>query len=138
MNNNNFEKVREFARQIQEGETYRRHQTAIAANDECEELQKKIKEFNEKREALQAEFYNVENRDMDKMNELEEAVKKCYEELMEMPTMVVYNEASSALNMECEIVRNMIQQAYQGIAPEELTSALDMGCSGDCGECSGC
>lgn len=138
MNNNNFEKVREFARQIQEGEAYRRHQAAIAANDECEELQEKIKEFNEKREALQAEFYNVENRNMDKMNELEEAVKKCYEELMEMPTMVVYNEASSALNMECEIVRNMIQQAYQGIAPEELTSALDMGCSGDCGECSGC
>lgn len=138
MNNNNFEKVREFARQIQEGETYKRHQAAIAANDESEELQEKIKEFNEKREALQAEFYNVENRDMDKMNELEESVKKCYEELMEMPTMVVYNEANSALNMECEIVRNMIQQAYQGIAPEELNSVLDMGCSGDCGECSGC
>ena len=138
MNNNNFEKVREFAKMIQESAAYMRLQAAIKANDECEELQKKIEEFNEKREAFQAEFHNYSNRDMDKMNELENAVKACYEEMMEMPTMKEYNEASGALNMECEIVRNMIQQAYLGISPEELSSALDTGCSGDCGTCGGC
>ena len=138
MNNNNFEKVREFAKMIQESAVYMRLQAAIKANDECEELQKKIEEFNKKREALQAEFHNYSNRDMDKMNELENAVKACYDELMEMPTMKEYNEASGALNMECEIVRNMIQQAYLGINPEELSSALDTGCSGDCGTCGGC
>ena len=138
MNNNNFEKVREFAKMIQESAVYMRLQAAIKANDECKELQKKIEEFNEKREAFQAEFHNYSNRDMDKMNELENAVKACYEELMEMPTMKEYNEASGALNMECEIVRNMIQQAYLGINPEELSSALEAGCSGDCGTCGGC
>ena len=123
---------------IQESAVYMRLQAAIKANDESEELQKKIEEFNEKREALQAEFHNYANRDMDKMNELENAVKACYDELMEMPTMKEYNEASGALNMECEIVRNMIQQAYEGISPEKLNSVFDTGCSGDCGGCSGC
>lgn len=138
MNNNNFEKVREFAKMIQSGASFKRLAAAIEANDNDKALQKKIEEFNEKREALQTEFHNYSNRDMDKMNELENAVKACYDELMEMPTMKEYNEASGALNMECEIVRNMIQQAYQGIGPEELSSALDTGCSGDCGTCGGC
>lgn len=127
--------VRELGKAIQQDERFIRYAKARLENDNNAELQSAIGKFNITRMELDREM-NCEEKNEDKVKELNEELRRVYGEIMSAPAMVEYNTAKVELDAMINEINTVISKTLDGEDPEtcETTSA----CTGSCSTCGGC
>lgn len=128
-------KARELGKAIQQDERFIRYAKARLANDDDKELQDAIGEFNIVRMELDREVNSDEKND-DKVKELNEKLRKVYSSVMSSPAMVEYNTAKAALDTLVNEVNVIISKSIDGEDPD--TCDTSSGCTGSCDSCGGC
>ena len=128
-------KARELGKAIQQDERFIRYAKARLANDDDKELQDAIGEFNLVRMELDREVNSDEKND-DKVKELNEKLRKVYSSVMSSPAMVEYNTAKAALDTLVNEVNVIISKSIDGEDPD--TCDTTSGCTGSCDSCGGC
>ena len=98
-------KVRELGKAIQQDERFIRYAKARLENDSNEELQAAIGKFNITRMELDREM-NSEEKNEDKVKELNEELRRVYGEIMSAPAMVEYNTAKVELDSLISEINN--------------------------------
>ncbi|MDD4698717.1 MAG: YlbF family regulator [Oscillospiraceae bacterium] len=130
-----IELTRQLGVAIQGEESYKKFDEAKKANDADEALQNQIGEFNLVRMSLDKEL-SSENKNDDKVTELNESLRDIYSKIMMSPSMVAYNEAKSGLDEMVNKVNGIITLSINGEDP--MTAELPSACTGSCGSCGGC
>lgn len=130
------EKTRELCKAIQADERYTVFVEAKKANDSDEELQNDIGAFNLARMSLDKELAS-EDKKQDKVEALNEELRKIYGKIMMNPIMVAYNEAKSQLDVLVNEVNGLITMCINGADPDTAEVPAS-GCGGSCSSCSGC
>lgn len=133
---NIIEATRNLGKAIQEDERFIRFAKARLDNDNDQELQKGIGDFNLTRMELDR-VMSDENRDEEKVRELNEKLRTIYANVMSSSSMAAYNEAKSALDAMLNDVNSMIYQMVDGADPDTCEPEVHS-CSGSCDSCSGC
>ena len=128
-------KARELGKAIQQDERFIRYAKARLANDDDKELQDAIGEFNLVRMELDREVNSDEKND-DKVKELNEKLRKVYSSVMSSPAMVEYNTAKAALDTLVNEINVIISKSIYGEDPD--TCDTSSGCTGSCDSCGGC
>lgn len=128
-------KARELGKAIQQDERFIRYAKARLANDDDKELQDAIGEFNFVRMELDREVNSDEKND-DKVKELNEKLRKVYSSVMSSPAMVEYNTAKAALDTLVNEINVIISKSIDGEDPD--TCDTSSGCTGSCDSCGGC
>ncbi len=128
-------KARELGKAIQQDERFIRYAKARLANDDDKELQDAIGEFNLVRMELDREVNSDEKND-DKVKELNEKLRKVYSSVMSSPAMVEYNTAKAALDTLVNEINVIISKSIDGEDPD--TCDTSSGCTGSCDSCGGC
>ena len=128
-------KARELGKAIQQDERFIRYAKARLANDDDKELQDAIGEFNLVRMELDREVNSDEKND-DKVKELNEKLRKVYSSVMSSPAMVEYNTAKAALDTLVNEINVIISKSIDGEDPD--TCDTSRGCTGSCDSCGGC
>ncbi|MGN0492956.1 MAG: YlbF family regulator [Acutalibacteraceae bacterium] len=132
---NVIEKARELGMAIQQDERFIRYAKARLANDSDSELQDAIGQFNIVRMELDRAV-NADDKDDDKVKELNEKLRKVYSEIMSSPAMVEYNTAKAELDTMVNEVNTIISKSLDGEDP--MTCDTHSGCTGSCESCGGC
>ena len=131
-----IELFKKAAAAMQTDERYLALDAARRANDENKELQDMIGEFNLARMDLNNEITKDE-RDDERIAELNEKVNSLYGQIMGNEGMVAYNEAKR----ECENLVNyidaIINTAMNGGDPMTVEEP-SASCTGSCSTCGGC
>lgn len=109
--------------------------TAQKACDDDQALQELIGQFNLLRIDMNEEIGKSE-RDSQKVAELNEKVGKLYNQIMETPAMVAYNEAKTAVEGMINHINAIVNTAAQGGDP--MLVEEPSACTGSCSSCSGC
>ena len=104
--------------------------TAQKACDDDQALQELIGQFNLLR-------IDMNERDNQKVAELNEKVGKVYNQIMETPAMVAYNEAKTAVEGMINHINAIVNTAVEGGDPM-LVEEPSASCTGSCSSCSGC
>ena len=128
--------ARELGKLIQQDERYSAYLSAKEKNDKDEELQKLISEFTAKRYELNMEM-SKEDKDSEKLKELDGVIKNLYGEIMVNPNMAEFNAAKNAMDGMLSEINNVITASANGEDPETCPSKPS-GCSGSCSSCGGC
>lgn len=128
-------KVRELGKAIQQDERFIRYAKARLENDNNKELQAAIGQFNIARMELDREM-EAEQRDEQKVKELNEKLRSIYSEVMANPVMVEYNTAKVALDGLVNEINTVITKSLDGEDPETCETTTN--CSGSCSTCGGC
>lgn len=131
-----IEMAKEMGEAIQMDERFIRTQMAQAAADEDEALQGMIGEFNLKRMAINNE-YSKDEKDDEKIRELERELRAVYARLMENEHMKAYQEAKNELDQLMNRINRILTLSAQGEDPHTVDTEPS-GCSGNCGACGGC
>ena len=129
-------KARELGKAIQQEESYIKLQEVQKRADADTELQQLIGEFNLKRMAINNEA-SKQDRDQDKLAELNTEMREVYSKIMSNENMLAYNEAKDAFDMIANRVLAIIQQSSEGADPE-TADFTQSSCSGSCESCGGC
>ena len=131
-----IELTRQLGVAIQAQESYIAFDAAKKANDSDEALQNQIGEFNLVRMSLDQEL-SSENKNDDKVKELNEKLRDIYGKVMMNPAMAAYNEAKAALDEMVNKINGIITLSINGEDP--MTAELpEASCSGSCSSCGGC
>ncbi|NLK70566.1 MAG: YlbF family regulator [Clostridiales bacterium] len=130
-----IEKARELGKMIQQDERYKAYYDAKEKNDKDEELQALIGEFNLKRVDLNREM-SKDDKDMERLRELDSEIKSLYGKIMANPNMEVFNDAKNAMDELLSQINTIITASANGEDPE--TCATQSSCGGSCAGCSGC
>ncbi len=131
-----IEQARALGVAIQADERYKKFDAATKLIDTDTEIQNKIGEFNLKREELNAEMAK-EDKDGDKLAELDAQMRELYAEVMGMPAMAAFNESKEEVDRLLQSVTYIITSAANGEDPMTCPSEPPH-CSGSCGSCGGC
>lgn len=131
-----IELAREIGRKIQSDEAYVALKVAQQNSDEDKELQDLIGEFNLKRMSINNEASKTENRDENKLQELNKELRECYGKIMCNPNMIAYNDAKQNLDTILQRVVAIITQSAEGEDPN--TADYTPSCGGSCSTCGGC
>ncbi len=127
----------DLACQLQEDDRCQALHKAQQAADADEGLQELIGQFNLKRMAINTEeMKEGEERDVEKLRELNTDIRTIYAQIMENERMAAYNEAKTTLDELVRKIQTAINLAVQGQDPN--LAAQEIACSGDCGSCGGC
>lgn len=110
--------------------------TAQKTCDENEALQELIGQFNLARIDMNEEVGKAE-RNNQRIAELNEKVGKIYNQIMESPEMVAYNEAKKEVDNMINHINAIVNTAVEGGDPM-LVQEPTQSCSGSCSGCSGC
>ena len=132
-----IEKARELGVLIQQDERYAAYYAAKEANDKDEALQNMINEFNMKRLQLNSEM-SKEERDEQKLSELDDAIKSIYGEIMANENMSRYNVAKNAMDALLNQINMIITYSANGEDPMTCPIENTCSCSGSCSTCGGC
>jgi len=130
-----IESVRELGKAIQQDERFIRFAKARLDMDNDKELQAIIGEFNIARMNLETESAK-EERDEEKMKELNENLREIYGKIMSNSIMVEFNTAKVAVDQMMNEINVIIGKTLDGEDPE--TCSAESGCSGSCSTCGGC
>lgn len=128
-------KVRELGKAIQQDERFIRYAKARLANDSDKDLQASIGEFNIVRMELDREI-SAENKDEEKVKELNEKLRGVYAQIMSNSVMVEYNTAKVELDQMVSEINTVISKVLEGEDPE--TCDTQAACTGSCSTCGGC
>lgn len=127
--------VRELGKAIQQDERFIRYAKAKLENDNDEYLQEAIGNFNVIRMELDREV-NSEEKDEEKVKELNERLRVIYSAIMSSSVMVEYNTAKVELDQLMNEINTVISKALDGEDPE--TCDTTAACTGSCSTCGGC
>ena len=128
---------KEAAAQMQREETFLALMGTLKKNDEDEVLQSLIGDFNLARIDLNAEISKSEDKDPEKLAELNTKVGQLYNDIMANESMIAYNEAKAEMEQLVEYVNAIINTAVHGGDPMTVEQP-QAGCSGSCASCAGC
>lgn len=129
--------ARELGKEIQKDERYVEFDKARKESDTNKELQDLIADFNLQRIAISREG-GKDDRDEEKMQEMNEKLRECYESVMGHPAMLAYNEAKEAMDMMLQRISAIINAAAEGQDPDLADYNPSSCSSGGCSSCSGC
>lgn len=127
-------KVRELGKAIQKDERFIRYAKARLENDNNEELQALIGEFNIIRMELDKQLSGDE-KEQDKVDELNIKLRDVYSKIMASPAMVEYNTAKAELDQMVGEINTIISKSLDGEDPETCDTVA---CTGSCSTCGGC
>ena len=130
-----IDQVRALALELQKDERYLVLENARRMNDADEELQQQIGEFNLARIDLNNEVSKQE-KDANRITELNEKIRKIYGEIMDNESMQAYNDAKNEMDHLMEYINAILVTAVNGGDP--MTVEEPSSCGGDCSGCSGC
>lgn len=130
-----IKQARELGKAIQQDERFIRYAKARLANDNDKVLQDAIGQFNITRMELDREV-SAEDKNDDKVRELNENLRKIYSEIMATPAMVEYNTSKAELDNLVNEINTIISKSLDGEDPE--TCETTSGCTGSCESCGGC
>ena len=126
--------ARELGKAIQQDERYKRIDAAKTANDKDEELQQLIQKFNMKRSELSVEMAQ-ENKNPEKLNQLDRELKAVYQEVMQNPNMAEFNAAKVEVDDMMNYISTILYGAVNGEDPDTIEP--QQSCGGDCAGCAG-
>ena len=127
--------ARELGKAIQQDERYKRIDAAKTANDKDEGLQQLIQKFNMKRSELSVEMAQ-ENKNPEKLNQLDRELKAVYQEVMQNPNMAEFNAAKVEVDDMMNHISTILYGAVNGEGPDTIEP--QQSCGGDCAGCAGC
>ena len=130
-----IEMTRKLGVEIQQQEDFKYFIKAKAANDNDVELQNMIGEFNVIRMQLD-QLLTAEEKDSEKIKELNGQLKDSYTAIMGRESMMNYNIAKGELDVLVNQINAIIAHALDGDDP--LTCDVSSNCTGSCSTCSGC
>ncbi len=130
-----IEMTRELGKALQNDDRYIAYDLAKRANDNDEELQKQIASFEEMRSQLNTEIIK-EDKDTDRIKELDQGIKDVYQKIMSNRNMMVFSAAQKALEALVNNMNQIITLCANGEDPE--TCEPSTGCTGSCSTCGGC
>ena len=130
-----IEMTRELGKALQNDDRYIAYDLAKRANDNDEELQKHIASFEEMRSQLNTEIIK-EDKDTDRIKELDQGIKDVYQKIMSNRNMMVFSAAQKALEALVNNMNQIITLCANGEDPE--TCEPSTGCTGSCSTCGGC
>ena len=120
---------------IQQEEVFKNYIKAKAANDNDVELQDMIGQFNVIRMQLDGAL-SADEKDGDKVKELNKQLKDTYTAIMGRESMMNYNIAKGELDVLVNQINAVIEHTLDGDDP--LTCDIASNCTGSCSTCSGC
>ena len=130
-----IEMTRKLGVEIQQQEVFKNYIKAKAANDNDVELQDMIGEFNVIRMQMDNEL-SSENKNDEKIKELNIKLKDTYTAIMGRESMMNYNIAKGELDVLVNQINAIISHSLDGDDP--LTCDVSSNCTGSCSTCSGC
>ena len=130
-----IEMTRELGKALQADDRYIAYALAKQANDEDLELQALINGFEKMRYDLNMEL-TKEDKDTDKIQQLDENIKSNYQKIMNKPRMIVFTAAQKSLESLVENIQQIITISANGEDP--ATCEPSSGCTGSCATCGGC
>ena len=130
-----IEMTRELGKALQQDERFIAYQLATQANDQDQELQKLISEFEGMRKELNYEI-TKDDKDTDRIKELDEGIKGHYQKIMQNPRMIVFTAAQKSLESLVTNINQIITMCANGEDPD--TCEPSSGCTGSCSTCGGC
>lgn len=128
--------TRELGKALQNDDRYTAYILAKKKNDEDSELQNLIDSFDAKRKELNIAMC-AENKDTDKIKELDTDIKETYNKIMSNPNMIFFSGAQSALEELVSEINQIITMCANGEDPDTCEVPKG-GCSGSCSTCGGC
>ena len=129
--------ARDLGAEIQKSTDYLAHRAATTTADGDAALQNLIGEFNLKKLALSQEVQK-EEKDQDKIAELNTEVKDIYTNIMTNENMTAYNETKATMDKTLNFLQQIIVYAANGEDPYAVQDETESACSGSCSSCSGC
>jgi len=130
-----IEMARELGKALQTDDRYIAYMLAKQVNDADEELQKDIDSFEKMRYDLSMEL-TKENKDTDKVKELDDNIKETYNKIMSNKNMIVFSAAQKSLEQLVGNIQEIITMSANGEDPATCEPAS--GCTGSCATCGGC
>lgn len=130
-----IEMTRELGKALQQDERFIAYQLATQANDQDQELQNLISEFEGMRKELNYEI-TKDDKDTDRIKELDEGIKGHYKKIMQNPRMIVFTAAQKSLESLVTNINQIITMCANGEDPD--TCEPSSGCTGSCSTCGGC
>jgi len=130
-----IELTRELGKALQNDDRYIAYTLAKQVNDNDEELQKLMNEFDSLRMDLNTEMCK-EDKDTDRIKELDQGIKSHYKQIMENRNMIVFAAAQKSLESLVGNIQQIITMCANGEDPD--TCEPSAGCTGSCATCGGC
>ena len=130
-----IEKTRELGAMIQDSDEFAAFLLAKTAADKNEELQDLLGQFNLRKVDLNRAITS-EEKDKDKIAELNKEVKNLYEKIISNPLMLAYTTTKTELDKTVRFVQQIILGSAAGENPFEIEE--EESCGGDCSSCGGC
>lgn len=131
-----IEQARALGAALQEDERYKKFDEAAKLNDTDTDIQNKIGEFNLMRAELNQEMAKPD-KDGEKMTKFDNDLRALYDEIMNMPSMIAFNEAKEELDKLLSSINYIITCAANGEDPMTCPDEAPH-CSGSCSSCGGC
>ncbi len=130
-----LEMAKDMGEAIQQDDRYVALQMAQAKADEDQALQDLIGEFNLKRMAMATED-NKEDKDPQKVRQLDEELREIYGRVMANESMQAYNTARTQMDALLNSIQRILVLSAQGEDPHSIEE--EHSCGGNCSGCSGC
>lgn len=131
-----LESTRLLGEEIQKDERFIAFAKAKLNMDNDAAIQEKIGEFNVTRMNLEQES-EKEERDEEKIKELNEKLRAVYGEVMQSKAMLDFNTAKADLDAMLNDINSVIMQCVEGADPKTVEPETHS-CSGSCDTCGGC
>lgn len=131
-----IEQTKILGEEIQKDERFIAYAKAKLAMDNDAETQGKIGDFNVTRMNLEQES-EKEERDEEKIKELNEKLRNIYGEVMQSKAMLDFNTAKADLDAMLNDINSIIMQCVEGADPKTVEPEVHS-CSGSCDTCGGC
>ncbi len=128
-------KAKELGKLIQADETYLAMAKAKEMVDADTKLQDMIGEFNLSKMSLNQEL-SKEDRDQQKVTDLDTKIRTLHGEIMQNPNMVLYSETQEELDTIISKINAILSASLNGMDPE--TADEMHSCGGSCSSCAGC
>ena len=132
MENDVIAMTRALGAALQEHPAYKKFREINAQCDADKDLQEQIGQFNLIRMNLDAEVQK-QNRSLERVQQLQTNLQTKYNEVMEKPSMIAYNEARGELDGLLQRITGILSNCAQGEDP-----ATTEPCTHDCSTCGGC
>ena len=129
-----YELARLIGEEIKNSDLFAAYTAAKIAKEADRELEAKIGEFNLIRLSLMNES-EQSDRSEAKLENLNNELKKLYDEIMQNKNMVIFTGIQKQLSNIIGKVSNIITCAIEGTDPDEASGGCGGGCEDGCGGC---
>ena len=132
-----IELTKQLGLELQKSEAFKVLDNARKLNDADQELQQQIADFNLARMDLNNEIAKGDDKNTDRVNDINEKIHALYMEIMNNESMVAYNQAKNQMDTLMQYITDILTAAVNGEDPTAVQQS-SVGCSGSCGSCGGC